>query len=282
VDLGEAATIPAESDLTETRKLDAPAPSQPDSSIASPIFVPSEDNGSITQSPLTLIVTAPDSAKRDETVSFQVKIRNDSQNDLSDVELHAKYDRPFNFPGVEGQELAQKFSVIPAGETRELTLALTVVEYGLPCVRFSLQTPLYEDRIETRCVDVSPPPLELSWDGPDEQSVNNRAEFVLTIHNHSGKEVSQANVAVQYVDALAPRAGSAGVIRRPGQLVWDLGTMRIDERVRIEMQFECLNTIDPALLTAEISSQGESILEQNHKIRITHGTTTIGLPDSRE
>lgn len=257
-------TSPLTDAQTFTReKLDAPVPSN-------------ANRGSITDNPVKLVISDPANAKIDETVSFRLTLTNAGKTDLKNLELVCDFDRELVFPGLTERRLQQPIATLDAGETRIITLALKVQEFGRPCLAFTLRVPSRDDVVVKRCVAVDPPDLELTWDGPEERPVNTRAEFLLTLQNRSGQVVPQAELVVSYDPSLSVRAGSAGVLRRPQELVWNLGTLKVDERVKVEMEFECLQVVDPSMLRVVLRSAGATVASSERRLNITRSTDVVG------
>lgn len=120
-------------------------------------------------------------------------------------------------------------------------------------------------------VEVSPPALnagaaspalaseravDVAVSGPDRRTLGSRAEFIVTLTNVSGRTLPGAQVMIDYPDPLRLKEVSAGAAREPGRLVWDLGNLLVQERVQIQLEFECATVADDAPLRVVAGATG--------------------------
>jgi hypothetical protein len=61
---------------------------------------------------------------------------------------------------------------------------------------------------------------------------------------------------IDYPDPLRLKEVSAGATREPGRLVWDLGNLLVQERVQIQLEFECATVADDAPLRVVAGATG--------------------------
>jgi hypothetical protein len=139
-----------------------------------------------------------------------------------------------------------------AGEQRKLELALRAEQAGEQCVEFRISAEGFDDVSRTACVVCRDERARLEIFGPTERTVGTRAEFVLVLANPTGRELPDVHVLLEHDAVLEPREASAGVRKSPGRLEWDLGMVRIDERVQIQVEFACTSVIERTCLRARV------------------------------
>jgi hypothetical protein len=98
--------------------------------------------------------------------------------------------------------------------------------------------------------------VDVAVSGPDQRTLGSRAEFVVTLTNVSGRTLPGARVEIDYPDPLRLKEVSSGAARKPGRLAWDLGNLLVDERVQIQLEFECAAVADDALLSVVAGGTG--------------------------
>ncbi|MFV0442707.1 MAG: hypothetical protein ACK5Q5_03950 [Planctomycetaceae bacterium] len=229
--------------VTIRQKLDAPAPGPE-------LMAPGSTNGNArADGVLALNVLAPTQGTLGEPVQYEIRLANRAGSGLSDVVLECEFDAGLEFPGSTEQQIRRPLGTLAAGATQSIPLTLTPQTPGQHCVRFRLSAKDQPSVERESCLRVVDEGLEIQVVAPVERLVGQRAEFVLTIHNRSGHALTAARVEAQYGRTLAAREASAGVIRDQGVLKWDLETLQIDERVQIQMEFECLAS-DPRVCVA--------------------------------
>ena len=216
-------------------------------------------------SPLRLTVFAPASAVQGDEVTFQITVQNDDSTTIEDVIIVCRLQDGLDFFEFPERASQNRLGNLDAQQERTLDLKLKCTGVGQLCVTFEATATGIETVTESVCVECTSPaassgtpplpsePLELT--GPSERTIGSRAEFVLTLRNLTGVEQPNMHVVLQHEGVLEAREASAGAVRRPGRLEWDLGMLRIDERVQIQVEFECLSLTDETCVTATVTGR---------------------------
>lgn len=238
----DAAPQATDPEVTIRQRLDGPAPSGPSlGDVAS-------------AQTLQLDVRAPATSPAGEPIQFEITFSNHGLKPIPDVVLECEFDGGLEFPGSDDHKVRRSLGTLAAGATQTSQLTLTPLAAGQHCSRFQLSaqglTPVERDV----CVRVEVSPIEVQTTGPDMREVGQRAEYVLTILNRSGRELNDCRVQVRYDAALAAREASAGVERGDGQLTWALGALQREERVQIQMEFDCLTEKPRACVSVRVTS----------------------------
>ncbi|MCA9054289.1 MAG: hypothetical protein KDA75_10660 [Planctomycetaceae bacterium] len=203
---------------------------------------------------LNLAVTAPATVPDGEPIQYEIVVSNLSSTGLQDLVLECEFDRSLEFPGSRDQHVRRPLGALSAGASETVTLALTPLSAGQHCVQFRVSgqgTAAVEKDV---CVRGEAQPIGLSLSGPDRRNVGQRAEFVLTVENQSGRPLANTRIQIRYDAALAVREASAGMERGEQTLVWDLGTLQRSERVQIQIEVECLAEKEPACLSVRATA----------------------------
>ncbi len=210
---------------------------------------------------MQVTVTGPTQAQRGDEVAFQIVIQNVERSTLEGVIVTCRLPEGLVFPDAPQRAFRQRLGQLAADQQETLDLTLRCENFGNHCVEFDVVADAMDDAVsKSACVECTAPtataPLtSLELTGPIERTVGGRAEFVLTLRNLTGFEQPDVHVRLQHEGVLEPREASAGAIRQPGQLEWDLGLLRVDERVQIQVEFECLSTTDETCLTAIVTGR---------------------------
>ena len=216
-------------------------------------------------SPLKFAVFAPATAFQGDDVTIQITVGNERSTPVEDVIIVCRLPDGLEFLEFPDRASQNKLGSLNARQERTLDLTLNCTGIGQLCVTFEVTGNGIETVTESVCVECTSPaasstkpplpsePLELI--GPSERTIGSRAEFVLTVRNLTGIEQPDVHVTLEHEGVLETREASAGAIRRPGRLEWDLGMLRIDERVQMQVEFECLSLTDETRLTASVTGQ---------------------------
>ena len=105
---------------------------------------------------------------------------------------------------------------------------------------------------DQQCVGCVEPTVRIDLVGPMTRTAGGRLECVLTLVNVTGREVSGIVASIDHDGALVPKEASAGATRLPGRLEWDLGLLRVDERVQMQVEFACPTTSEQTCITAKV------------------------------
>lgn len=263
---------------------------------------PAEPGAQKTYDPATqaieLEVNDPRQVLLTEMADYQVLIRNPFNEPAEEVVIVVRFDEGLSFPGMPDRALRQRLGTLGVGESRTLDLSLTGEAVGRHCVDFTLSA---EGRAEVtlqRCVQVVDPqtsaaPIEgttpqeggvtIELVAPPERNAGGRLECLLSIQNRTGQDVSGIMATIHYDGALVPREASAGALRSPGALAWDLGLLRIDERVQIQVEFASPTPSELACIDAEVSGRNLPTRRQEACVRVRpRPTLDVAIADVRD
>lgn len=256
--LGEP-TIAAEPEPAATpggrlhRRLEAPDPSPGGAADSAPFpdqpppqrVVP-DDSSSRPQ--LALLADVPESVAVDEFVPVRLNIRNATAIDAENVAVTCRFDDGLSFPGASEQAVRQKLGRLASGDNRELVLSLSSRQVGRCCLQLQVSSDTHADTSTEKCLQITPKQsVDVSIVGPRRRTRGSRAEYVVTLINTSGADLPAAEAAISYDPALVLKEVSAGAEREAGRLRWDLGTFLNDERIQIQVEFECQSILDARL-----------------------------------
>ncbi len=237
--------------ITIRQRLDAPP--------LSPELPPQSTPSTATPSPPArpvMRVDSSDTAVVGETVPFQISIAFPEGRPLRDVVIESELPSGMRFPGSRELRIRQPLGDVDGGTTRRLSLALQAAAPGTHCVTFTVQSEGDLLSTERRCLEVKPAPLDVVLHGPSRRQLGDRAEYLIAIRNRSGKDITGALVRARFDPSLVAREASAGVRRDSRELSWRLGTILKDERIHIQVEFECGPPSGMACLNVILESEG--------------------------
>ena len=188
--------------------------------------------------------------------TFRLTLHNVGAAAAENVVLETDFDDPLIFPGRPEKKVRRSIGTLAAGETREILLTLVSRDIGQGCARFSVIVNGMERVWKSVCVDFIKRQLNVNLDGPTESRFGGRAEFTLSLVNVTENVLQETHVRLTYGNVLSPKSGSAGAVRKPGSIDWDLGELQPGERVQLEVEFECQAVTDQTCLEIQISSDG--------------------------
>ncbi|QDU36323.1 hypothetical protein Mal4_06080 [Maioricimonas rarisocia] len=258
-------------DLTTNR----PVPTEP-----TPAITPATED----DERMELIVTTVEEATVGDDVIFEIEIRNLTDQPLEGLVISCRFDDAFEFSGRTEQRVMQPLPAIEAEATRELTLSLRATQSGEACAEFTILENDLPQEVETRCVDIAPGPVSLEIVGPSRRAIGDRAEFVVTISNQSGRELDSIVAELAYDEALDPQEASAGAERLEGHLSWTLGKLLVNERVQIQVEFDALSQVDKGCVKASILQNDATIAADEQCLRIIRsaGPLRVQLRDAQD
>ena len=231
---------------TPRRALSAPEPGTPGTPAApSPQTSPNLPA-------LQLDVAVPPSVAVDDLVPLRLAVKNRSPLAAENVTTTVRFNDAWQFSGSDQRNIEEQLGRITPGAQRELTVSLYARRPGNHTLEVVVHSETHEEAARTVSIDIAPRTVDVQIVGPDERTVGSRAEYVLTLTNVSGESLPATRVDVAYDDALLLKEVSAGVERTPGRLTWDLGELLQDERVQIQVEFEC-TTAAVARLRVDVS-----------------------------
>ncbi len=254
------------------RGLDAPDPGQSRTNSAgrlpaAPTPAPSSPRGSVTQ-PLELEVVAPESTVVDDSVSLRVTVRNRTPRPAENVTVTVRFNTAWQFTGSEGQSIEEQLGRLEPGAARGLTFSLWAREPGMQTVELVVRSETHDEAARTVSIDVQPRIVDMQLVGPVERTVGSRAEYVLTLINVSRQAQPGTHVDIAYDESLVLKEVSAGAERTPGNLTWDLGELLQDERVQVQIEFECAAATDKSCLKVGVSGRDFGAVEKEACLQI--------------
>lgn len=272
----------------ESESLGAPSPS----TVPDGLVLPAEPTTDPARRPLELVVSDPQRVLLAEAAKFEVVIRNTSSEAVDEVVIVCEFDEGLMFPEMADRALRQRLGTLGAAESRTIDLALTADQLGQQCVTFSLSAGGRDTAIEERCVEVVDPSTGVSRPdggvkvelvGPRSRNAGGRLECVMIVENLTGRDVSGIVAAVNYDLALIPREASAGARRDAGTLEWDLGMLRVDERVQIQVEFGCPTPAEHVCIDAAVSGRDLPVQRQELCTVIRpRPTLDVSVADARD
>jgi hypothetical protein len=251
------------------RGLSAPDPGQPRANSAGrpPASPTPAPQGSPAQS-LELEVVAPESAAVDDSVSLRVTVRNGTPRPAENVTVTVRFNTAWQFTGSEGQSIEEQLGRLEPDAERGLTFSLWAREPGMQTVGLVVRSETHEEVARTVSIEVQPRIVDMQIVGPAERTVGSRAEYVLTLVNTSGHAQPGTHIDIAYDESLLLKEVSAGVERTPGRLTWDLGELLQDERIQIQIEFECTTVADESCLRAGVRGRDFDVVQQEVCLQI--------------
>lgn len=235
-------------------RLSAP-PAVPDQSTI-PVL-PRPDSLDVPQA-FDFAVEPPEIVREQETALFVLRVTNPGSAPTQAVTVRADFDDGWEFPDSDQRSIEQRMGEVAPKSTREVSLSLTPLRAGRSRIDFHVESQTHPPATETTWVDVQSRSVELTLAGPRRRSVGHRAEFVATIVNTSGNDLPQTRAEFSYdSDVLAVREASVGWTTSAGTIAWPLGTLLREERVQIQLEFECTSETPPAPIRCTFQTAGQ-------------------------
>jgi hypothetical protein len=188
--------------------------------------------------------------------TFRLTLHNVGDIAAENVVLETDFDDPLIFPGRPEKKVRRSVGTLAAGETREILLTLVSRKIGQGCARFSVIVNGMETVWKSVCVEFIKRQLEVNFDGPAQSRLGGRAEFTLSLVNVTENVLKETHVRLTYGNELNPKSGSAGAVRKPGSIDWDLGELQPGERVQLEVEFECRAVTEQTCLEIRVAGSG--------------------------
>lgn len=193
--------------------------------------------------PLELMVAAPARRQLGRVATYRITLRNGGDQPHEDLVVHCRFDDDLSFLGSDKREVLQRIGRLSAGETKGIALSLTSDKIGSHCCQFVVTRSDAGGAVELAarqvCVEFVTRHVEIDLLGPTQRTEGSRAEFNITVANHSLKPIEDVEAIISYDKALLPREASAGGERKSGNLVWRLGALRPLEKIQLQVEFEC-------------------------------------------
>ncbi len=241
------------------------------------------EQSTVRRAPPRVSVTGPSEARRGDNVTFRIMVLNEKPQALEGLTVTCRLPDGLSYPDAPQRAFRQMIGRLEPDQQEVLDLQLRCDEIGRHCVMFEVTAAEVDDVTETTCVECTATSATLELIGPSERTIGQRAEFVLTLRNLTGQEQPDVHVALQHEGILEPREASAGAVRKAGRLEWDLGLLRVDERVQIEVDFECLSVADETCLTASVTSRSLEVVPVEACLRtVPHDAIDLDMVDQQD
>ena len=205
---------------------------------------------------LDLEVEAPSGRQVGAGATFQLTVRNSGKADAVEVAVDCEFDDAFVFPGRQEKRVRQTLGRLPAGESSHMALTLSSQREGQHCCRFSVVNRGVEAVWKSVCVTYSDKQLDVSIIGPPRRSAGSRAEFTVKVLNPSRQPIDGVNARLAYDrGVLTPREGTAGAVREPGSMRWNIGLLQPGEGVQLQAELECSPQAAQTVVGVEAAGQ---------------------------
>lgn len=216
---------------------------------------PAGESGSVPQTyggPLAVTAESPEDAMVGDEITFTVKIRNTQAEAIEAVTVICSLPEGLSHPTQPQRAFQRELGQMEPRAEQAIDLVLRCDEPGWNCVEFQVSGEGIEKVTTSACVAVRDRSVKLELSGPAQRTAGSRAEYVITMANLTGREQPDVHVILEHEGVLEPREASTGAIRRPGRLEWDLGLVRVDERVQIQAEFACNSASERTCLIARV------------------------------
>ena len=241
------------------------------------------DSTEFSASGLVLTVDQPENVLVSETATFEIVVRNPLPTPVENVVVECRFEDGLSFPGSAERGLRRQLGDLDGSEVRTIELALLAQQPGTHCVDFLLTATGQDSATERTCVTCVEPTVTLDLVGPESRTVGGRLEYVLSLVNVTGREVSGIVATITHDSALVPREASAGAVRSPGRLEWDLGLLRVEERVQIQVEFACPTATEQTCIAAEVTGRDMQPLRRERCVAVKpRETLDVAVADARD
>jgi len=193
--------------------------------------------------PLELALNAPARKQLGGAATFRLTLRNTSEHPQDGLVIHCRFDDELVFAGSDEHEVLQRIDHLAAGEAKELAINLSSTAIGSHACRFVVMKREGDAEIELAhreaSVEFVTRQVEIDLAGPTQRTEGSRAEFIVTLVNRSPKTIHDVQAVISFDKALVPKEASAEAVQNPGNLLWRLGPLESQEKVQLQVEFEC-------------------------------------------
>lgn len=229
-------------------------------------------NSPSTNSPLNLVVKAPRQRPVGDTVTFDVVVRNDSTEPMSNVLVNVEFEDALVFPGREEKQVKKSLGQLTPGQSREMRLTLASNRLGQHECRFTVSADEIDPLEHTAKVEFIDPKLLVRLVGPPRRTVGSRAEFTVKVANTSDQPIDDLQVTLHHDAALTPHIATGGFQKEAHALRWSLGRLEAGAGVQVQAEFDCKQLSEQACITAEARS------EQLSAVAVEDCVTVVAVP----
>lgn len=219
--------------------------------------------------PPMIEVVPPESPLQGQLANFTIRVRNPNPAMLRDVRVTARFGEQWEFDESDLRVVELRIGDIAAQSTRECELSLMPLTSGRGAIDLAVTVEQQPAFTTTAAAVVRPRVIDLGLAGPEQRGVGQRAEYLISVVNASGRDLPDTRVDVAYDPAaLAIREVSAGGRHATGSSAWLLGTLMRDERVQIPIEFECTAEARRSAIDCEVSAEGRTITTCGARLEI--------------
>ncbi|MFO1094752.1 MAG: hypothetical protein U0992_15815 [Planctomycetaceae bacterium] len=219
--------------------------------------------------PPTIEVVPSGSLLQGQPANFTIRLQNPNSAMLHDVAVTARFGEQWEFDDSDVHVVEMRLGDIDARSSREVELSLTPLTSGPGTIDLVATVEQQPAVTATTAADVRPRVIDCGLAGPESRGVGQRAEFLVSLVNASGHDLPDVRVDLAYDPAaLAVREASAGGRHAAGSAAWPLGTLLRDERVQIQIEFECTGEARQSPLDCQFASEGRAITKSGARLDI--------------
>lgn len=283
-DPNDGASLSVPQRIAPSRESEKPAPTAPPFEALPPAGATQMPELRIPAALLELKVLAAKNVGVNEPITYDVVLKNVSGKTLEDVRVDGEFDDELEFPGKTDKRVTRTFDEIEAGDRREFQLTLSALKSGRHCCQFTVSTEGGVQARQTVCVEASPRIVSVRLVGPRSRFVGTRAEFTIRAANLSGRELRNVRLTLHSESALRAFEWSQGGERDGSELTWNLGTLKPQEGIQLQAEFDCLQVSEETELTARVEIPDEQDQTSATLIRIhpRRPSLRIDLVDDRD
>jgi hypothetical protein len=234
----------------ETPHSDLPAP-RSDSTVPTPI----PEKTFADDAPIELLIESPAQRPAGSGVSFELTIKNTSDQAVRNVSVTCKFDDALTFPGSEKKSVTHKIPKIEPGDLKQSSLTLVCEDAGeYQCV-FTVQIGSKVVLEKTAAVQFVSRQLDWRLHGPAVRTVGSRAEFNIPLVNVSPNDLNRVVVRVELDSALTIREMTEGGKLDDRSVTWSIDKLSAQEGLLLQLEVECREPTMQACLTATVSGE---------------------------
>jgi hypothetical protein len=233
---------------------------------------------------IDLQIDVADRTQVGSAATFNITVRNLTDQPVENVIIEADLDRPLVFPGHREKRIRRTLGTIAPTASREIKVILTSDKQGTHCARFTVTVAGEEAAWKEVCVKYVVRDSDVSIVSPQERTVGSRAEFTVKILNRAPHKLTDVRVVVTYDDALEPRESSTGAVFEKRSLLWNLGDVKSGEGVQLQIEFECLAAAERACVAINVSGEHLADERVSKCLRVVRqaGLLHVELRDTRD
>ena len=217
--------------------------------------LPPPNDSESNDSPLNLQIKGQRQRPVGGTVTFELSVRNDGMETLTNVLVNVEFEDALVFPGSDERRLKKNLGQLLPGQTRDLRLTLTSSRLGQHECQFSVTADSIELIERTSRVEFIDAKLLVRLVGPARRTVGSRAEFTVKVANTSDQPIDDLQVTLHHDSALTPHVATGGFQKEEHSLRWSLGRLEAGAGVQVQAEFDCRQLSEQACITAEARSE---------------------------